>query len=438
MKDYFFSLCESLFQSLREEEVMTVNLEAERSDFIRLNNNRVRQAGHVNQAALSLDLIHGQRHCGLGYELSGHMNEDLHSLKHKLERLRELLPHLPEDPYLHYASDGKSSEETSEAPDFAAESALGHIHGAAQELDLVGIYASGWLYKGFANSLGQRNWHATANFNFDWSLYHHGDKAVKCAYSGRRWQQEILEEKLATARRQLELLARPARRLSPGKYRVYLAPAAMQELVDMLAWGGFSLKAERTAQSPLQLLVTGDEKLSGQITLSEEHQRGLGPHFTSEGFAKPARVELIRRGEYAGTLINSRSSREYGLPVNSGSEYPGALHLNPGSLAANERLQALDTGIYINNLWYCNFSDRNHCRITGMTRFACFWVEQGQIVAPIDVMRFDDSIYHILGKNLIAIDDFCEEIHDAGSYEQRSERCYWLPGALTNDFNLTL
>ena len=38
-----------------------------------------------------------------------------------------------------------------------------------------------------------------------------------------------------------------------------------------------------------------------------------------------------------------------------------------------------------------------------MTRFATFWVEDGRIVAPVDVLRFDDTIYRMLGENLEAL-----------------------------------
>ena len=41
-----------------------------------------------------------------------------------------------------------------------------------------------------------------------------------------------------------------------------------------------------------------------------------------------------------------------------------------------------------------------NCRLTGMTRFATFWVEHGQIVAPVEAMRFDDSLYRLLGSEL--------------------------------------
>ena len=65
----------------------------------------------------------------------------------------------------------------------------------------------------------------------------------------------------------------------------------------------------------------------------------------------------------------------------------------------------LGTGLYIGNLWYLNFSDRAACRTTGMTRFGTFWVEGGEIVAPIDVLRFDDTAYHLLGDRLAGLTD---------------------------------
>ena len=77
--------------------------------------------------------------------------------------------------------------------------------------------------------------------------------------------------------------------------------------------------------------------------------------------------------------------------------------MSPGTLAGQDALRLLDTGIYISDLWYLNFSDPQVCRMTGMTRFASFWVEDGQLVAPLSVMRFDDSIYEILGSKLVGL-----------------------------------
>jgi predicted Zn-dependent protease len=73
-----------------------------------------------------------------------------------------------------------------------------------------------------------------------------------------------------------------------------------------------------------------------------------------------------------------------------------------------------------------------------MTRFACFWVENGEIMAPVDVMRFDDSVYDLLGTNLLGLTGDRELILDSSSYGQRSNRSIELPGALVKELRLTL
>ena len=109
-----------------------------------------------------------------------------------------------------------------------------------------------------------------------------------------------------------------------------------------------------------------------------------------------------------------------------------------GDLAAADVLQRLGTGIYINNLWYLNYSDRPAGRMTGMTRFATFWVERGEIVAPVNVMRFDESLYRMFGENLEGLTQERDYIIDPSSYGVRSTQSWRLPGALVNDFTLTL
>ena len=108
------------------------------------------------------------------------------------------------------------------------------------------------------------------------------------------------------------------------------------------------------------------------------------------------------------------------------------------STRSEELLSQLGTGIWINNLWYLNYSDRPSCRVTGMTRFATFWVEGGEIVAPLDVMRFDETVFRVLGDGLEGLTAEREFIMDAGTYERRSTGSLRLPGALVRDFTFTL
>ena len=73
-----------------------------------------------------------------------------------------------------------------------------------------------------------------------------------------------------------------------------------------------------------------------------------------------------------------------------------------------------------------------------MTRFATFWVEKGQLVAPVPAMRFDETVYHMFGKGLVDLTRERELLIDPSTYGARSTRSARLPGALVDDFAFTL
>ena len=438
MQHYFYELAGKLFAQLKGNEVLLLEYSGEESDFARFNHNKIRQAGGVKQQSLRLNLISGAKQNWAGLQLLGDMAQDYQQAKACFEQLREQLPLLPDDPYINFSTTVRNTTYMNDnhLPDTGQ--AMADIMQAAQGLDLVGIWASGSMTSGFANSLGQLNWHSDSNFNFDWSVYLRDDKAVKQNYAGFEWNADIVKQKLEIARQTLGLLDKPAKTLQPGKYRVFMTPGALHEIIGMLSWGGFGLKSHRTAQTPLIKMIADGVSLNSKVTLVEEHAEGLTPRFTAAGFIKPDRVTLIENGHYINTLNGARSAKEYAAEVNSGSEQPNSLHLAAGDLKQDQVMSALDTGIYISNLWYCNYSDRSHCRITGMTRFACLWVENGKPVAPLNVMRFDETVYHMLGDKLVELTEEREHIFDTGTYQSRSDASALLPGALVDDFRLTL
>ena len=436
-RNAFFELAEGLAAGLSGDEVLFCLLDGEDSDFVRLNRNRIRQAGSVQRRTLELNLVSGTRQVAGRCELAGGLTQDGPLSQDLLRRLRDRLSHVPEDPYLDFSTTPSSSERSlgGDLPD--AGQAVSTLIAGAQGMDLVGIWASGQIVSGLASSLGHRHWHRSASFNLDWSCYLDKDKAVKSGYSGFDWDADRLGAKLDGVRRGLDAMARPAWKLSPGRYRAYLAPEAAQELTDILAWGGFGLKSHRTSQTPLLRLVDGERTLDRRISIREEHARGRAPGFTAQGFIKPERVDLILDGEFRHCLVDSRSAKEYGVPVNAGAEYPESLALDAGEIPLSEVLNRLDTGLYIGNLWYLNYADRNDCRVTGMTRFGTFWVENGEVVAPVEVMRFDDSLYHLLGDRLEGITRERELILSAETYGGRSTASNLLPGVLVGGIELT-
>ncbi len=422
------------------DEVLLAATHSESTDFARFNDARVRQAGNVDQSSIDLDLIEGLRHTQAALRLSGDSASDRARVLAAIERLREQRALVPEDPHLIISTDVTSTQFVGDDDLPPADDALAAItHGAAGK-DLVGIYTAGSVASGFANSLGQRNWFQTSTFNFDWTFYLQADKAVKNSYAGYRWDDQAFDRKLTDATAKLNALARPAITLAPGEYRTFLTPAALLEVVELLSWGSFGVRAQRTSQSALLRLLSGEGALHPSVRISEDTANGVAPDFQEQGFLRPSEVVLIDDGQPVDALVSPRSAVEFDIEPNgaAGDESPRSLAIAPGNLHADDVLSRLGTGLHVGNLWYTNFSDRPACRVTGMTRFATFWVEEGEIVAPVNVLRFDDSIYHLLGSQLAGLTSDAEFVFDNSTYEQRTSASVKLPGALVDAMRFTL
>ncbi len=440
MKNYFHDLAAHVDTLAAPGETIVSWFSSEESDFIRFNKSAVRQAMAIRQVYWTLSLIHDKRRLDAKVTLAGSLAADRDALGALLASLRNAIGELPQDPFLLYQTEPRHSvrESKGKLPDPA--SVIDSVVAAGRGLDLVGLYAGGPIYRGFANTLGARSWHEVETFDFGWSLYHSRDKAVKSSYAGNTWDAAAFGHRMGFAREQLARLAETPRTLAPGSYRAFIAPSAMTEILGMLSWAGFGLKSRNTKQTALIRMADQGATLSPQVSLLENTGGGMACGFQADGFLRPSVVPLVEQGRLAAPLVSPRSSREYDVPTNgaNASESPESLDLGAGSLAEADALKALGTGIYIGNLWYLNFSDRSACRMTGMTRFASFWVENGEIRAPLNVMRFDDTVYRVLGDNLEALTRERDLVADDDSYTERSTGSMRTPGALVRDFALTL
>ena len=443
MEAYFLELATLLDGLLQAGETYTATFSAETSDFVRMNRGKVRQPGSVVQRYLDIDLIRGLRHATHLVSLSGDLGVDRATIASAVAATRAALPDVADDPHLLIATDVNATRDVRGGPLPAAETIIDAVLDTAQGTDLVGLYAGGPVYRGFANSHGQRNWHEATAFNLQWSLYHRTDKAVKSAYSGFAWDAAAFAAKMDEARLELAHMSRPSKKLAPGKYRAYLTPAAMEDIASMMCWGGFSARALATKQSSLTKMEGSDGdaiRLDPRVTIAEATSEGIAPAFQGDGFVRPTAVRLIDAGRLTGSLVSPRTEREFGLKANgaNGWESPESLAMAGGALAAKDALKALDTGLFVGNLHYLNYSDRPACRLTGMTRFATFWVEGGEIVAPIDVLRFDDTVFRMLGPNLEALTAETDLLLASDTYGARQLSSMRVPGALLSEMTFTL
>lgn len=436
----FDRLVTALMAELQTEEHLKLQLIGEQSQFVRFNHAKVRQTGCVSDGQLHLTLMQQQRNAFREIPFTGDWETDWQQAQLALADLRQEVPQLPEDPYLVLPQGDATSREAHTGELLPPDSVVASILPEVEGLDFTGIYAGGLLVRAYADSAGQKHWFSTQSFALDYSLFTPDGQAVKGTFAGNSWDQAAYAAKLAASKQQLVQLGRSPKSIPRGQYRTYLAPEAVADLLSMFSWGAVSEASLQRGGSALGLLQRGEKELSPAFTLIENFEHGLVPRFNDWGEIAPVQLPIIENGKLVNTLINSRTAKEYNKVANgaNGREGLRSPEILPGTLAVSEILQALDTGLYVSNLHYLNWSDRPNGRITGMTRYACFWVENGEVVAPIENLRFDESLYRCLGENLIALTNFQEFIPEVGTYDHRSLGGSWVPGALVEAFTYTL
>lgn len=439
LRRYFQTASEALFKELEPGEELTLNLTAEEQLYIRFNGNLVRQNTNVEQINLTLSFHGNGRTVAHSTTVGGRFEQDLPLLSRLLKTCREEARVLPPDPHqVPFQNNGESLNEfRGELPPI--EKLLDSITGPASGLDLAGLFAGGAIIRANRNSHGQDHWFATETFFMDYSLYD-GPRAAKGVYAGSTWNHADWAANLNRTREQLELLKRPQQNVKPGRYRTYLAPGAAAELLGILSWGGFSAAAWKQGLCPFRKLAEGEAKLSPMLTLKENFTLGLCPRFNSIGEVAPESMTIIENGEFKEFLVSSKTAKEYGLKANAAESYEASRspEILPGSLDESKILKEIGTGLYLSNLHYLNWSDRVGARVTGMTRYACFWVENGEIVGPIKDLRFDESMYEALGPKLIGLTTKAEIEPSVSTYGLRDVGGVRVPGMLIDDFTFTL
>lgn len=414
----------------------------EDSEFVRFNHGRVRQAGRIERLDLKIRLV--RRGCQAWHACvlpgAGASEAALRAtLAQALSTLRTLLDASEPDALLLAPPEPVVASDDGPDGGIDAEALVQRTVQAAEGCDLVGFLASGPLARGVCTSHGTRLWFRRESYSLDFSIHLDEGRAVKRVVSSEHADPAPVVAAIGEARAQAEILRRPFVSLSPGAYRTLLSPRALADLLEMLAWGGFSARSLRAGHSPLVRMHAAGARLSPLLTIVEDYGAGFAPRFTADGLVRPPRIALVERGEAVSLLVSPRTGREFGLMHNAAndSEMPESLCVQPGALADGDALAALDTGLAIGNFWYLNFSDRQAARVTGMTRFATLWVEGGRIVGPVAPMRFDDGMFTVLGERLEALGAQAARLPALDTYDARQTSGVACPGALVRGLRFT-
>lgn len=443
MQQYLKSLSEKLFNELKGDEELSVGLHSEESEFVRFNHSLVRQNTHVHQHEVTFQFQNDGRTYAKTASLTLDPELDLESGRETIRELRAALPLIDPSPkYTAMVNNGTSEVyQKSERP--PVENVIHHIAEVFNKSDLAGFYSAGPLRQASLNSKGQSHFFENDSFFFDYSVYD-GPRAAKGYYADTKWDDSRFDKQASHVKNTLSLLTKPQIKVKPGAYRTFLAPMAVGEVTEIFNWRAVSRSAYEQGFTPLKKLFTREQMFSPQFSLIENNSLGLNSHFNSIGEISPSILPIIENGEMKNFLINSATAKEYNLESNNAdagmwsSEVMRAIEIRAGTLAEDQILKELGTGLYLTNLHYINWSDPQAARLTGMTRFACFWVENGEIAGPIQDLRFDDSLYNIFGSELAALTKDRSRFTNTLTYQKRRLGGMLVPGALLNKMNFTL
>lgn len=195
--------------------------------------------------------------------------------------------------------------------------------------------------------------------------------------------------------------------LPPGEYPVVLAPAAIAEMLEWLAFGAFNGLAHAEGRGALVgKLETRVVAPSINLADSPRYARTLPRAFDAEGVPK-APLPLIQDGVAKNVVHDTRTAALVPGAVSTGHALaPGGSSYGPtptnmvmiGGGAADEAelCAPIERGVYVTRLWYTNAIRPNETLITGVTRDGTFLIEDGRIAAPLEDLRLTDSVLRVL------------------------------------------
>jgi PmbA protein len=190
--------------------------------------------------------------------------------------------------------------------------------------------------------------------------------------------------------------------IGPDDYEVILSPYAVTDLLEHLAWSGFSALAVQEHRSFMRI---GEQLMSDSITIRDDAQTPeIFPFpFDDEGVSTRP-VTLIDRGVCAAVVYDTPTARLDGvastghsLPQpNTWGPLPRHIAMDAGDTPWQEMVASVSRGLYITRFWYVRDVHPLRTVITGMTREGTFLIENGSITRPVKDLRFTQSIVEAL------------------------------------------
>jgi PmbA protein len=210
-----------------------------------------------------------------------------------------------------------------------------------------------------------------------------------------------------------------AKSIEAKAYEVILKPEAVEDILKMLNYMGFSTNAileNRSFLSGKEGMLVLDPSIS--ISDNALDPRQLPLPFDFEGAPKQI-VPIIENGVFKQMVTDAKFSKKLSKP-NTGHALPAPNPMGPIPLhlvLEGKEQHSLDSmisnckeGLLITRFWYANPANPKKGIATGLTRDGTFLIKNGKIEHAVNNMRYTDSLVDVLSR-IIAIGD-TPRLHD--------------------------
>lgn len=268
--------------------------------------------------------------------------------------------------------------------------------------DTGGLKAAGFLQcsagsSALANSSGLFAYEPATSLDYSLTVRTDDGTGSGWAARGARDWSTVDYEALNRTAVDKSTMSRDPRPLDPGTYTVVLEPAAVADLIGLLAG---SLDARRADEGRSAFSAqgggtrVGEQIIDPRITLRSDPQ-GLGSApWAGDGMP----LEPITWVE-SGVLKNLYYTRFWAEKQGAQpTGFPGSLRMSGEENSLEDLIRGTRRGVLVTRLWYIRSIDPRTILYTGLTRDGNFLIEDGRIAHPVNNFRWNDSPLFALSK----------------------------------------
>lgn len=200
------------------------------------------------------------------------------------------------------------------------------------------------------------------------------------------------------------LRSRSPRALDPGEFTVVLSHYAVSDVLDYLAYLGFSGQAVQEGRSFLAGHF-GERLLSPAVSIWDDGRdpSGIPSPFDYEGVPR-TRTSLVDQGVAVGACYDRTVGGQAGVASTGHALPPGEtfgpvpmnLFLAEGDSSLEAMIAGTTRGVLVTRFWYTRPVHPRDVVMTGMTRDGTWLIEHGEVVAPVRNLRFTTSYLDLL------------------------------------------